>query len=33
MQLPPLDWHHDGASPIRPLLRTIDVETKGDRDP
>lgn len=26
MQLPPLDWNHDGQSPIRPLLRWLDVD-------
>jgi hypothetical protein len=27
MQLPPLDWNHDGQAPLRPLVRWIDVET------
>jgi hypothetical protein len=31
MQLPPLDWRHDGMGPIRPLLRVLDVEEKEDR--
>jgi hypothetical protein len=26
MQLPPLDWNHDGQSPLRPLVRLLDVE-------
>jgi hypothetical protein len=26
MQLPPLDWNHDGQGPLRPLVRLIDVE-------
>jgi hypothetical protein len=26
MQLPPLDWSHDGQSPLRPLVRWLDVE-------
>ncbi|MFQ5699634.1 MAG: acyl-CoA reductase [Myxococcota bacterium] len=26
MQAPPLAWRHDGQPPIRPLLRTLDVE-------
>ena len=26
MQLPPLDWNHDGMSPLRPLVRWLDVE-------
>ncbi len=28
MQFPPIDWNHDGVSPIRSLLRLIDVEAK-----
>ncbi len=27
MQLPPLDWNHDGQSPLRPLVRWLDVES------
>ncbi|HTO71890.1 MAG TPA: acyl-CoA reductase [Myxococcota bacterium] len=27
MQLPPLDWNHDGQPPLRPLVRTLDQET------
>ena len=27
MQFPPIDWNHDGISPIRSLLRLIDVES------
>jgi len=26
MQLPPLDWNHDGQGPLRPLVRWLDVE-------
>ena len=26
MQLPPIDWNHDGQGPIRPLLRLLDIE-------
>ncbi len=26
MQLPPLDWNHDGQGPLRPLVRRLDVE-------
>lgn len=26
MQLPPLDWNHDGQGPLRPLVRALDVE-------
>ena len=26
MQLPPLDWNHDGQGPLRPLVRGLDVE-------
>jgi hypothetical protein len=29
MQLPPIDWHHDGVAPIRPLLRCLDLEDEG----
>ena len=31
MQLPPLDWRHDGLGAIEPLLRTIDVEREDER--
>jgi len=32
MQLPPIDWNHDGMSPLRPMLRLTDVEsTDGKR--
>jgi len=27
MQLPPLDWNHDGQGPLRPLVRALDVES------
>jgi hypothetical protein len=27
MQLPPIDWDHDGMSPLRPMLRLTDVES------
>lgn len=27
MQLPPLDWNHDGQPPLRPLLRWLDQES------
>jgi acyl-CoA reductase LuxC len=27
MQLPPLDWSHDGQPPLRPLVRWLDQET------
>lgn len=27
MQLPPLDWNHDGQGPLRPLVRWLDVES------
>jgi hypothetical protein len=27
MQLPPLDWNHDGQSPLRPLVRWLDFES------
>jgi hypothetical protein len=27
MQLPPLDWHHDGQPVLAPLVRWIDLET------
>lgn len=26
MQLPPIDWHHDGIDPLRSLLRVVDSE-------
>jgi hypothetical protein len=26
MQLPPLDWNHDGQGPLRPLVRVLDLE-------
>jgi hypothetical protein len=26
MQLPPLDWHHDGTGPLSALVRRVDVE-------
>ena len=26
MQLPPLDWNHDGQGPLGPLVRSLDVE-------
>ena len=26
MQYPPLDWNHDGVSPLRSLLRLVDLE-------
>lgn len=26
MQLPPLDWHHDGVGPVRALIRVLDIE-------
>ncbi len=26
MQLPPIDWNHDGMSPLRPMLRFTDIE-------
>ena len=29
MQAPPLDWSHDGQSPLRPLLRSTDREWRG----
>jgi hypothetical protein len=29
MQLPPLDWNHDGQGPLRPLVRVLDVEGSG----
>ena len=28
MQLPPIDWNHDGQGSIRPLIRLLDVEDK-----
>jgi hypothetical protein len=31
MQLPPLDWRHDGRGAIEPLLRTIDFEREDER--
>ena len=27
MQLPPLDWNHDGQPPLRPLVRWLDQES------
>ena len=30
MQLPPIDWNHDGMSPLRPMLRFTDVE-RGEK--
>ncbi len=30
MQLPPLDWRHDGVEPLRSLLRLVDVEDEHD---
>jgi hypothetical protein len=30
MQLPPIDWRHDGQEPLRSLLRWVDVETESD---
>ncbi len=27
MQLPPLDWSHDGQSPLRPLVHALDIES------
>ena len=27
MQLPPLDWNHDGQGPLRPLVRWLDLES------
>ena len=30
MQLPPIDWNHDGLSPLRPMLRLTDVE-RGEK--
>ena len=30
MQLPPIDWNHDGMSPLRPMLRLTDVE-RGEK--
>ena len=27
MQLPPLDWNHDGQPPLRGLVRWLDVES------
>ncbi len=30
MQLPPIDWNHDGISPLRPMLRLTDVE-RGEK--
>ncbi len=32
MQLPPIDWNHDGMSPLRPMLRLTDVE-RGEKVP
>ncbi|MEE9279576.1 MAG: acyl-CoA reductase [Myxococcota bacterium] len=31
MQLPPIDWNHDGLSPLRPMLRLTDVERDEGR--
>jgi hypothetical protein len=31
MQLPPIDWHHDGRDAIRPLLRILDREPENGR--
>jgi hypothetical protein len=31
MQLPPIEWNHDGQGPIRPLLRLLDVESTEGR--
>lgn len=31
MQLPPIDWNHDGLSPLRPMLRLTDVERDESR--
>jgi hypothetical protein len=31
MQLPPLDWRHDGIGPLAPLVRSLDVEDEKGR--
>jgi hypothetical protein len=30
MQLPPIDWRHDGAEPLRSLVRVLDREDEAD---